>query len=170
LYYCLTGQVPFPGANYTKKVMAHQFNPVTPIRDLAPHVPAKLAAIVERMMGKTPEERFPNMQEVAESLRALIARPGQVGSTPDMADPVGSTPSSVARNSKTMPAAEKPMGGASGTRPAIDKGSKPVVAKTEPTSTPAPKAKSSMATLIVGSLVGVAVVAAAVYFVLMAMG
>ncbi|HQR42683.1 MAG TPA: serine/threonine-protein kinase [Gemmatales bacterium] len=69
LYYCLTGQYPFPGNNAVEKMMAHQTKQPKPIRDLAPDAPEEVIEIVERLMAKDPNARFGSMGEVASSLR-----------------------------------------------------------------------------------------------------
>jgi serine/threonine-protein kinase len=81
LYYCLTGQFPFPKGNQAHKMMAHQFEEPTAIRDLSPQVPEALADVVARMMGKVPEERFASMAEVAEAMRAAFSRPSDPASS-----------------------------------------------------------------------------------------
>jgi serine/threonine protein kinase len=73
LYFCLTGQVPFPDGTAAEKMMAHQFKEPTPVRDLNPEVSAELAAVIERLMKKAPGERFGNAAEVVEALRPLAA-------------------------------------------------------------------------------------------------
>lgn len=73
LYYCLTGQVPFPGTNAVEKMMAHQTRQPRPIKELAPEVPDELCAIVERLMQKSPEARYGSMSEVIVELRPHAA-------------------------------------------------------------------------------------------------
>lgn len=69
LYYSLTGQYPFPDGSAAEKMMAHQFKQPTSLSELNPEVPAEIVAIVERLMQKVPDDRFPNAAEVAEELR-----------------------------------------------------------------------------------------------------
>ena len=45
LYYCLTGQYPFPGNNAVEKMMAHQAKEPMEIHELAPDVPDALVAV-----------------------------------------------------------------------------------------------------------------------------
>jgi serine/threonine protein kinase len=71
LYFCLTGQLPFAEGTVAEKLMAHQFKEPTPIPTLNPEVPRELVAIVERLMKKSPQERFGSAAEVAEALRPL---------------------------------------------------------------------------------------------------
>jgi serine/threonine-protein kinase len=71
LYFCLTGQYPFPMSNPVKKMMAHQFDEPTPLRELCPEAPPKVAAIVERLMEKKPEDRYENTDDLVAALQAL---------------------------------------------------------------------------------------------------
>jgi serine/threonine-protein kinase len=73
LYFFLTGKYPFPEGSAVEKMMAHQYKQPTPLRELAPDVPAELEEIVERLMQKTPEARYGSSEEVVEALRPLAA-------------------------------------------------------------------------------------------------
>lgn len=73
MYYFLTGNYPFPEGTAVEKMQAHQHKQPTPVREVSPEVPEALAAIVERLMAKTPEERFPSMTEVIEALQPLAS-------------------------------------------------------------------------------------------------
>src|SRR5262245_51449643 len=75
LYYCLTGQYPFPDGSSAEKMMAHQMKQPTPIRELAPEVPEELVEVIERLMQKTPEKRYPSPADVVEALRAQATPP-----------------------------------------------------------------------------------------------
>lgn len=68
LYFCLTGRYPFPEGTAIEKMMAHQTKQPTSLLELAPDVPPPLAAVIERLMQKRPEERFFGADEVAEAL------------------------------------------------------------------------------------------------------
>ncbi|OAI41714.1 hypothetical protein AYO40_02375 [Planctomycetaceae bacterium SCGC AG-212-D15] len=71
LYFCLTGRFPFEGLAPVQKMIAHQMKEPTPIRQLAPYVPKALVTVVERLMKKTPEERYPGQEAVVAALRPL---------------------------------------------------------------------------------------------------
>src|SRR4029077_16706813 len=71
LYFLLTGQYPFAEGSAAEKMMAHQFREPTPISELSPDVPPELALVAERLMKKSPEERFGTVVEVVEALRPL---------------------------------------------------------------------------------------------------
>jgi serine/threonine-protein kinase len=98
LYYCLTGQYPFPDGSAAEKMMAHQFKEPTPLRELNPDVPAELAAIVQRLMQKAPENRYGSASEVVEALRPLAPHaPGASAAAPrPTARPVAPRPSPAA--------------------------------------------------------------------------
>ena len=68
LYYCLAGRYPFPEGSAVEKMMAHQMREPEAIKDLVPGIPEELAAIVERLMQKTPEARYGSTREVIEAL------------------------------------------------------------------------------------------------------
>jgi len=59
LYYSLTGEVPFPVVSKVRKMLAHQTEEPIPLRELAPEVPGRLVAIVERLMSKVPRTVTP---------------------------------------------------------------------------------------------------------------
>lgn len=73
LYFCLTGRVPFPEGSAVEKMMAHQTKEPIPIKEFAPEVPDGLIAIVNRLMAKSPDERFTGCDEVVEALEPFLA-------------------------------------------------------------------------------------------------
>jgi serine/threonine protein kinase len=73
LYRCLTGSYPFPSDNPVKKMVAHQSEIPTPVRELSPETPPALAAIVERLMEKAPEDRYESMGEVVDALQRIAS-------------------------------------------------------------------------------------------------
>src|SRR5881227_2617702 len=75
LYFCLTGQYPFPDGSSAEKMMAHQFKEPTPVRELNPEVPAEVDEIVQRLMQKSPEDRFSSTAEAIQALQAFAANP-----------------------------------------------------------------------------------------------
>lgn len=82
MYYGLTGQVPFPGNNAVEKMMAHQTKIPQPIKELAPETPDELVQVVDRMLQKRPEDRFPAIGDVVTALRPMVltvVRTGQTG-------------------------------------------------------------------------------------------
>jgi serine/threonine-protein kinase len=72
LYYCLTGRVPFPEGSAVEKMMAHQTKEPVAVQEFAPDVPADLAAVVKKLMAKTPEERYSGCDELVEALEPFL--------------------------------------------------------------------------------------------------
>lgn len=72
LYFCLTGQYPFPGDSAVEKMQAHQLKQPTPVRSLAPEVPEPMAAVLAKMMQKKPSERYTSMAEVVQELSKFV--------------------------------------------------------------------------------------------------
>jgi serine/threonine protein kinase len=101
MYYCLTGQYPFPDGTAVEKMMAHQHKQPAPIKALAPDTPDGLITVVERLMHKSPASRYSGCAEVIEALRpfaptiAVRNRPAQSiprpKAPPAPAQPVAST-------------------------------------------------------------------------------
>jgi serine/threonine protein kinase len=73
LYFLLTGRLPFPIANIYEKLHHHCNEEATPLRELRPEIPERLAAIVDRMMAKSPAERYPTPADVIEALKPFAA-------------------------------------------------------------------------------------------------
>jgi hypothetical protein len=69
LYYLLTARVPFPGGTVVEKCVHHALDAPPPLSSLRPGLPAALVAVVETMMAKRPEKRFPTPAEVFRALR-----------------------------------------------------------------------------------------------------
>jgi serine/threonine protein kinase len=81
LYYCLAGRYPFADGTAVEKMMAHQFKQPTALRELAVNVPEGLADLVERLMQKAPDKRFPGVEEVVEALQPFAGDPSRRGSS-----------------------------------------------------------------------------------------
>jgi len=67
----LSGRAPFGGPKYPgnfEKMTAHVETPAPPIRELVPEVPERLAALIDRMLAKSPDDRPGTPAEVAERL------------------------------------------------------------------------------------------------------
>jgi serine/threonine-protein kinase len=58
LYYLLTGRPPFPGPSLMQKLMQHQESEPESVCQLRPDVPEEVAAVLQRMMTKQPENRY----------------------------------------------------------------------------------------------------------------
>lgn len=72
LYHLLAGRPPFAGDHYKSvlhRMRAHQEEMPQPITESCNPVPAALAAVLDRMLAKSPEDRCATPAEVAEALR-----------------------------------------------------------------------------------------------------
>jgi len=67
-YEMLTGSPPFPDGSLTDKINAHATQPPPNPRDLNPDVPEALAAVIDRMMAKSPDRRHQSIEELLEDL------------------------------------------------------------------------------------------------------
>jgi serine/threonine-protein kinase len=73
LYYCLSGQVPFPEGTAVEKMTAHQLKQPRSLKQLVPGLPDGLVAVVEKLMQKSPASRFGGTDEVVEALLPFAA-------------------------------------------------------------------------------------------------
>jgi hypothetical protein len=95
-YYILTGKPPFPGGTDVQKLIRHQTEKAYPIEELRPGIPAEVTTVLNRMLEKRPEDRYPTPQHLADALDQYLAP--AIPSTP--------VPTSVA---ETPPVAETPV-------------------------------------------------------------
>ncbi|MFW6085294.1 MAG: protein kinase domain-containing protein, partial [Gemmatimonadota bacterium] len=73
LYEMLAGRVPFAGTSHQAVLLAHATREPTPLRELRPELPARLAATVQRGMAKEPSNRFPSMEVFRGALAGVAA-------------------------------------------------------------------------------------------------
>ncbi len=76
LYKLLTGQAPFSGPQYktnVEKLVGHLKETPPPVRQLRSDVPPELAKVIERMMAKSPHDRFAAPAEVAAAIAPFAA-------------------------------------------------------------------------------------------------
>jgi serine/threonine-protein kinase len=82
LYFLLTGQAPFLGETLTQVLLKHQMKEAIPLTRRRPDVSAGLAAVVQKMMAKAPDDRYQSAAEAAEAL-APFARGAAAPRSPD---------------------------------------------------------------------------------------
>lgn len=73
LYQCLTGKVPFDSeslAGITDQILSAEPQPP---RELNPQIPEEIAAVIERLLRKAPEDRFQTGGELAGELRSWVS-------------------------------------------------------------------------------------------------
>ncbi|PYQ62507.1 MAG: hypothetical protein DMF53_12825, partial [Acidobacteria bacterium] len=76
LYEMLAGRRPFRGEREPAVIYAILHEQPQPLRELRPEVPVELARIVERLLAKAPEDRYPSIEEPLAGLRALAGVTG----------------------------------------------------------------------------------------------
>jgi len=80
-YFLLSGNPPFADGSIAQKLLWHQTRIPKPIRELRPEVPADVAAILEKMMAKKPEDRYQTPAQLAEALLPFTQTP--IGPPPE---------------------------------------------------------------------------------------
>lgn len=80
-YFLLTGHRPFAGSSVADKLVAHQLDEPRPINDFRDDIPPDLVRVVNRMMSKSPADRFQSAAEVEAALAEW--------STPSIPQPTG---------------------------------------------------------------------------------
>ncbi|NLF94427.1 MAG: protein kinase, partial [Oligosphaeraceae bacterium] len=73
LYHALSGGYPFQTTDLNEMALKHLCEPLLPLRERVPDVPAPLARLVEVMMAKRPQHRYQNYEQ----LQADLARVGK---------------------------------------------------------------------------------------------
>lgn len=75
MYFLLTRVLPAGDGPVMRKLLWHQTRHPESIRNLRPEVPEGMAAVIERMTMKKPEERYQTPAEVVEALAPWVAEP-----------------------------------------------------------------------------------------------
>jgi serine/threonine protein kinase len=70
LYECLTGRPPYVFDTLAELAFKHQSEPICPVREIRPEVPAELEAVVMRCLARNPDYRPPSAAAIAEELQA----------------------------------------------------------------------------------------------------
>jgi uncharacterized RDD family membrane protein YckC len=73
LYHMLTGRPPYSGPSPVGVIAMHMTERAPAVRSLVPDIPERLQKVVERMMAKTPGDRYASYDELLTALEA--ARP-----------------------------------------------------------------------------------------------
>ena len=84
-YYLLTGAPPFRGGDVAEKLRAHATEPAPDARQIRPEVPQVLAHLIRKMMAKKPDKRFPdydNLLDTLDAVTAILDRPAQPPAVP----------------------------------------------------------------------------------------
>jgi len=75
MYFLLTRKLPAGTGPAMRKLLWHQTREPEPIRNVRPEVPAELAAVLERMIKKKPDERYQTPSDVVAALSPWTVEP-----------------------------------------------------------------------------------------------
>src|SRR6266581_4304071 len=73
-FFALSGELPFVGPNDMSVLARHVSEPPPPLASVAPGVPPRLAATIDRCLAKDPGARFLNGEALADALAAALDR------------------------------------------------------------------------------------------------
>ena len=114
IYHMCTGQVPFPSPSLPEKLFAHQALEPTPLDKVIPGFPEGLAAVIHRMMRKSPDERYATPMQVVQALEPYTEEPLITGNRegkpplvrqpkPDLSPPIPQAGQAKANRGKSSP-------------------------------------------------------------------
>ena len=72
-FFLLTGRAPFEDGTLTQKLLWHQIRKIQSVTDFRSDVPPEIAAVVDKMLSKLPDDRYTTPQELAEALTPMAA-------------------------------------------------------------------------------------------------
>lgn len=75
LFEMVSGRPPFEADSAMTLMMMHVNDPVPNLQDLNPDVPDEMAAVINKALAKTPNERFQTAGEMATALNNVIGKP-----------------------------------------------------------------------------------------------
>jgi serine/threonine protein kinase len=87
LYYLLSGHPPFSANSLGAILLAHQMNEAKTLNLERPEVPEELAAVVRKMMAKSPAKRYQTPLEVVQALSPFVKQ----GATPKASSELSSS-------------------------------------------------------------------------------
>ncbi|HEC23487.1 MAG TPA: hypothetical protein ENI95_11290 [Chloroflexi bacterium] len=79
LYEIVTGQPPFEAETPLAVMYMHVKDPVPPVREHDPSLPAALDAVIARAMAKRPDDRYPSALALAADFRRVVEEAGRPG-------------------------------------------------------------------------------------------
>jgi serine/threonine protein kinase len=74
LYYLLTGKPIYSAANSMQRFLAHREGPIPSVRECRPEVTEALDSIFQRMVAKSPADRFASMSDTIQALSCCDVR------------------------------------------------------------------------------------------------
>jgi len=77
-YYALSGKLPFEAPDTASMLAMHITKPAPPLATVAPGIPGRLAQAIDRCLAKSPEDRFPTGEALAEAAALSTAVASEV--------------------------------------------------------------------------------------------
>jgi serine/threonine protein kinase/HEAT repeat protein len=119
LYYLLSGRPPFSANNLAAMALAHQTHEAKPLNLVRPQVPEELAAVVRKMMAKSPTKRYQAPLDVVQALAPFVKQGATPKASPELSS--GTVEAKPAVEPQTSPErqrrAEDPGAGTPGLSP-----------------------------------------------------
>ena len=84
LYYLLSGAAPFSANSLAGILLAHQLDEAKPLNLVRPEVPKELAAVVRKMMAKSPDKRYQTPLEVVQALNPFVKQAALPKTSPEL--------------------------------------------------------------------------------------
>jgi serine/threonine-protein kinase len=72
-YFALSGRLPFEAPDTPALLAMHITKPAPPLASVAPGIPGRLAQAVDRCLAKSPDDRFPTGEALAEAVTQTMA-------------------------------------------------------------------------------------------------
>ena len=87
LYHMLTGQVPFTCPSLPEKLFAHQAVEPEPVTKRVAGIPEGLSDVIQKMLRKSPDDRYPTPLDVAQALEPFTENPSGMPITGQASSP-----------------------------------------------------------------------------------
>ncbi|MCE9532417.1 MAG: serine/threonine protein kinase [Planctomycetes bacterium] len=84
LFHLLTGQPPFPDKNTLSQIVRHATEQSKPLRDFLPQVPDGLQQVLDWMLVKDPNQRYPTPERAAQSLQMFLMQTSESAAAASM--------------------------------------------------------------------------------------
>jgi serine/threonine protein kinase len=110
LYHALAGQPPFPDANMLSQVIRHATEPVQPLREFNAEAPDGLQQVLNFMMAKDANQRYPTPERAAKALQIFLPLEPPAPLPPEGTPAVKQEPKPTSSQPAAKPAGEIPVG------------------------------------------------------------
>jgi len=113
-YHMLTGRTPFPDSNILSQIVKHATEQPRPLAEFAPGLPDGLQPIINWMMAKDPNQRYPTPARAAQALQMFLPATPATPPRPPVApppppEPVRAAPGFVPRVEPPAPPRPAPV-------------------------------------------------------------